>query len=356
MIREELRSMKDFAVYPGIPKAKLDQNETPFPLPEKILNLMRERISSIPFHRYLRPERIMELKRGLSEYTGTVPEMIAAGAGADAMIQTLIALFAIGQGAVFYFHPTYPLYGLFAKVLGVPVKTAPLSDIDFDIDLEAAHEALEGCTLAFIANPNNPTGNLFRPEKLRKLIEGHPDCQFALDEAYFEFSGESWAGAVSRYKNVCVIRTFSKLFSIPSLRLGYLIGRPEIVSLIEKAQFVPYNISGFSVETALVLLENRALFNDIRDRVIREREVMESFLNGFQPVVSYPSSGNFIFMRFPQGENPAEALFQEGIYVRDYGGIPGYEDFIRITLGQPGENRLFRETLQNVFNKKEKKE
>ncbi|HHH84935.1 MAG TPA: aminotransferase class I/II-fold pyridoxal phosphate-dependent enzyme, partial [Firmicutes bacterium] len=118
MIREELRSMKDFAVYPGIPKAKLDQNETPFPLPEKILNLMRERISSIPFHRYLRPERIMELKRGLSEYTGTVPEMIAAGAGADAMIQTLIALFAIGQGAVFYFHPTYPLYGLFAKVLG----------------------------------------------------------------------------------------------------------------------------------------------------------------------------------------------------------------------------------------------
>ena len=356
MLREQLRGLKDFPVYPGRPRAKMDQNESPYPLPERVLALMKERVSSLPFHRYLRPERIAELKKSLSDYTGAAPDMIAVGAGADAMIQTVIALFAIGRGAVFHFYPTYPLYGLFAQVLNVPVRTLTLSEKDFDFDIDAAHETLEGCSAAFIANPNNPTGNLFRAEKLERLIKGHPACQFILDEAYYEYSGETWAEAVNKYDNLCVIRTFSKLFSIPSLRVGYLIGRPDVVSVIEKAQFVPYNISGFSVEAALLLLENRSFFDDIRARVVRERDTMEIFLDAFRPVTSYPSSGNFIFMRFPQGENPAEALFREGIYVRDYSSVPGYEDFIRITLGEPGENQLFRETLQKIFNKKEGEE
>ncbi|HPE19850.1 MAG TPA: histidinol-phosphate transaminase [Candidatus Mcinerneyibacteriales bacterium] len=353
MIREELRDLKDFPVYPGTPKAKMDQNETPYPLPAAIPEALKERVSSMPFHRYLRPERITELKRALSGYSGVSPESIAVGAGADAMIQTLIALFAIGRGAVFHFHPSYPLYSLFAQVLGVPVKTLFLEKEDFDFDLDKAQEILEGCAVAFIANPNNPTGNLFRKDKLKELIESHPRCQFVLDEAYFEYAGETWAGEVNRHENLCVIRTFSKLFSIPSLRLGYLIGRPDMVSVVEKAQFVPYNVSGFSVEAGLILLEERPLFQEIRGKVIRERSIMESFLCKFSPVVSYPSYGNFLFMRFPPGENPAEALFKEGVYVRDYGGVPGYEDFIRITLGGPEENLLFRETLQKLFNHKE---
>ena len=356
MLREQLRELKDFTVYPGCPRAKMDQNESPFPLPGYLLELLKERISSLPFHRYLRPERLMALKRELSDYTGTAPDMIAVGAGADAMIQTVITLFAIGQGAVFHFHPTYPLYGLFAQVLGVPVKTLPLWEKDFDFDLAQAHKTLEGCSAAFIANPNNPTGNLFKHEKIEQLILGHPECQFVLDEAYFEYSEETWAKAVGRYENLCVIRTFSKLFSIPSLRIGYLIGRPEVVSVIEKAQFVPYNVSGFSLETALLLLENRSTFQEVRARVIGERDTMESFLNGFQPVTYTPSSANFIFMRFPAGENPAEALFRKGIYVRDYSRVPGYDDFIRITLGDPEENNLFRKTLHDLFNTKEGEE
>ncbi|HDS03009.1 MAG TPA: aminotransferase class I/II-fold pyridoxal phosphate-dependent enzyme [Firmicutes bacterium] len=354
MLRDDLEEMKDFSVYPGSPRAKMDQNESPFPFSDRLRGILASHIKQYPFHRYLRPERLMALKESLAAYTGADPAAIAIGAGADALIQSLIAVSASGQGNVFCFHPTYPLYQLFARVLNVPSVSLPLLKPDFSFDIEKAEKLIEKSAIAFITYPNNPTGNLFEKEMIMTLIRSHPHCEFVLDEAYYEYSGQTFVPEVPNHPNLTVVRTFSKFFSIPSLRLGYLIGRPEIVSAVEKAQFVPYNVSAFSVETGIVILENRSDFEKDREGMITQREELMNCLKTLPHVRAYPSYGNFIFISFPPGKNPARALYDKGIYVRDFSNIAGYEDFIRITVGRPSENRLFFESLKSMIKKKGK--
>ena len=321
---------------------RLNANENPFGASPKVA----EALARLPTHIYPDPLQT-ELRGRIGEYVGMDPSYVIGGAGADELIDLLFRLFVSTSDAVVECDPTFGMYNFCAGIAGARMVSAPL-DADFHIDPDAVSDAIDAATkMVIITSPNNPTGNLASREQVINLLE--MGLLVVVDEAYYEFCGETAADLVPEHPNLVVLRTFSKWAGLAGLRVGYGLMSPGLVSHIIDIKS-PYNVNSAAEAAALASLDDAdALMDNVRV-VVRERERLFALLEGIEGVSPLPSGGNFLLCRFEPGR--VEAVFDgmawRGIFLRKF-SHPRLIDFFRITVGTQGQNDAVVSALAEVL-------
>jgi histidinol-phosphate aminotransferase len=228
--------------------------------------------------------------------------------------------------------------------------SVPLKADDFSFDVDALRLAAREADAVVICSPNNPTGSLLDHKALTQILDEAKGLVI-VDEAYHEFSRQSVVGLLPRYRNLIVLRTLSKAMSLAALRFGYLMAHPEVAREIYKGK-LPYNVNVFTLAAAELVIERRRMLDEAIERVIAERERVLSELKKRGKVEAFASTANFILIRtgLPAGEL-FDALFQQGVLVRNVSSYPMLERSLRITIGRTDENDRFLRALDRALEK-----
>jgi histidinol-phosphate aminotransferase len=333
---------------------KLASNEGPFgPLPEALDALAA---AAPDLNRY--PDGGgFRLRHALAERHGVRFEEIALGAGADGVVDCLAQVSLDPGDEIVCGWPSFPSYVIGARKLGAEPKTIPLRDGRYDLDgiLDAVTPRTK---LVYVCHPNNPTGTMNTRAELDDYFDRVPDHVLTvLDQAYFEYVDEAdYPDGIEEYlkrgRRVVVLRTFSKIFGLAGLRVGYGVAPAEVVTAIGKVRRA-FDITAPAQVAALASLAAPGAKAELerRRRLNAEgRPVVEDALreHGFDPVG--PAVANFVFAEVGEDSRPLfEQLLQEGVIVRPTAGF-GAAGGIRVTVGTPEENAFFRAALGRVLS------
>ena len=217
---------------------------------------------------------------------------------------------------------------------------------DFSLDIERAERELSGAKLAFIASPNNPTGNSLSREELDRLLA--PGAVIAVDEAYAEFAGESFADLVKSHDNLIVMRTFSKWAGLAGMRAGYAIVPEPLAEVIWRVK-IPYNLTVAAEQAIRASLEDLQALRKNVELIKAERHRMHDKLAGLPWLRPFPSSANFILceVKGVAAKDVRAQLRQRGILIR-YFDSPGLRNCIRISVGRPKDTDRVIEALAEI--------
>jgi histidinol-phosphate aminotransferase len=324
---------------------KLASNESAIGPSPKAMAAVRDAIEGV--HRY--PDGAsFALRKRLSGQLDVDPEQLVFGAGADEILELLAkVLLGPGDEAVFAW-PSFAMYPIVVQGMGATSIRVPLTgDLTHDLSAMAA-AVTERTRLIFVCNPNNPTGTSVGAEAFDRFAESLPDTVvLAIDEAYCEFARRpdfpDSLGWVRDRPGTIVLRTFSKIFGLAGLRIGFGVADPELASYLQRARH-PFNVSRLAEVAALAGLEDfehaeraRAINSEGVDYLRRELDVIG--------IETWPTDANFLLAN--AGAETAERLLREGIIVRPLNGF-GMPDHIRISVGLPEENERLVKALRRL--------
>jgi histidinol-phosphate aminotransferase len=270
-----------------------------------------------------------DLREAAASYAGCDPDEVAIDAGADGLIG-LVARAYLGPGALAVTEsPTYPLHAIASRIEGADVRTAPR-------DLEALAEASRDARVVWLCNPGNPSGELWAAQEVVRLAEALPEAVVAVDEAYFEYGGETVAGAASELPNLVAIRTLSKAFGLAGLRVGYAVASREVAAVLG-ARRAPAPVATTAAALAAAALRAPRVEPEVA-ATVAERERVSSALAtaGFD---TPPVRANFVVVRTGRAAQLAAELEGRGLVVR------GYPDSLRITVRSPADDDLVLHAL-----------
>lgn len=311
----------------------LDANENPF---------------DNGMNRYPDPMQL-KLKKRLAEAKHLAIDQIFLGNGSDDVLnQLMIAFCAPGKDKAVLLPPTFGMYQVCANINGIQTIEVPLTD-DFHLDIKAINEVQSKATkIIFIANPNNPTGNCFALEDIRKIIEEF-DGLVVVDEAYVEFATDksviSW---INDYHNLIVVQTFSKAQGLAGLRLGMAFAHSAIIDLMNKVK-APYNINSLTQKEILKRLEEQGLIQQQVHRIKLEKEQLMLEFESISFIEKvFPSDANFFLIRMDDSTQRYNELIDRGIVVRDSSKNLNCANTLRITVGTPDENNALIIALRSM--------
>jgi histidinol-phosphate aminotransferase len=328
-------------------EVRLNTNESPFPPPDGWLEALVEELRSIEFHRY--PDRAAwGLRKALADLHGVVPEAVFCANGSNEVLQTLCLAYGGAGRTALTFEPTYALHSHIAHLTGTGVVEEQRRD-DFTLDPAVVRAALARSqpAITFLCSPNNPTGRADDRSMVEQVLVEAPGL-VVVDEAYGQFADWSAIDLVADDRPLVVTRTYSKTWAMAAVRLGYLIGPPGVVEVLERVA-LPYHLD--AVKQAAGRLAVR--FTDEMERrvatIVSERARL---LDGLQRLgmTTWPSQANFVLWRPP--DRPAAAvwrgLLDHSVLVRDCSSWPRLEGCLRVTIGTPAENDRFLAALAEV--------
>ena len=358
VIRPEVRGQVPYHTGPELPagrRVKLDANESPFALGDALRGVLAAEfaraLADVELHRY--PDSTARELRGLlADDLGVAAEQILISNGSDEAIQ-MLQLAVAGPGAsVAIPVPTFAMYAIGARVLGIRVLEVPLDEA-FALDACRFLEVVrrEQPRLVFLAWPNNPTGNLFEASAVEAIVRAccGEDCRalVVVDEAYVHYSGRSLLSRLGEFPNMVILRTLSKI-GLAGIRLGLLIANTDVVREVNKVR-MPYNVNALSQAAARVVLAHGDVVARHAAAVVAERERVSAALAGIQGVTPFRSDANFIlFQTRRSGDAVATDLLARGIVVRNFSRAPHLAECLRVTIGTPEENSAFLEALTAV--------
>jgi histidinol-phosphate aminotransferase len=328
---------------------KLASNEGPFgPLPAALEALER---SIVELNRY--PDgAAWRLRGALAERYGVAYEEVAVGAGADGIVDCLSQATLDPGGEIVCGWPSFPSYVIDALKLGAVPQRVPLRDHRYD--LEAMLEAIGPRTkLVYVCHPNNPTGTTNTRAELDAFLDAVPGhVLVVVDQAYREYVDDpGYPDAIEEYykagRPIAVLRTFSKIYGLAGLRVGYMVAPPAVVTAVNKVKG-PFDVSSAAQAAALASLgepdeiERRRRLN-AEGMVTLGRALRE---NGFEP--AGPAVANFLYAETPGDSRQVfEALLREGVIVRPLHGF-GAPNAIRVTCGTPDEHEFLAAALARM--------
>ncbi|MFQ5680611.1 MAG: histidinol-phosphate transaminase [Candidatus Omnitrophota bacterium] len=326
---------------------KLASNESPF-----VSTRARQAIgrSLGQINRY--PEgSCLYLRRRLAEKEGVSPDNILCGNGSDEIIDIIIKAF-VGPGEeVLTSQATFLEYEIVARINNRRVTTVPLKD--FRYDLEAIRKKIGRRTkVIFIANPNNPTGTYVNKKEVADFLRHIPASVITVfDQAYEQFVDVDDFPDAAKYirgKNIITLHTFSKIYGLAGLRIGYALARRELIGYMQKAR-LPFNVHCLAQAAARAVLDDRQYLKDTRRAILKEKEYVCGQLRKMG--VSYiPSVTNFVLIDVGgDGYALFQRLLRQGVIVRDMRQY-GLNGFIRATIGRHSENRKFIYALKAAFS------
>jgi len=348
VIREEIRALSAYHVPDSRGMVKLDAMENPYALPDDLRAELGELAASAALNRYPDP-LAAPLKARLREVM-QVPEGMGLllGNGSDEFIQ-ILALAVNRPGAVLMSaEPSFAMFKIVATFAGMRYIGVPLTS-GFGLDAMRMLREIETHqpALTFVVYPNNPTGNLFDAAAVHAVIEACPGL-VVLDEAYHVFARKTFLSELTRYPNLLVMRTLSKL-GLAGLRLGILIGRPQWLAELDKLR-LPYNVNVVTQTLATHILGCGDVLQAQANAILEECARVSAALSSMPGVTAFPSQANFILFRVPHAEGVFGGLKARGVLIKNlHGSHPMLADCLRVTVGTPEENAQFLSALQETL-------
>ena len=324
---------------------KLASNENPLGPSPKAVEAMRAALADV--HRY--PDGAsFALRAALSSRLGVSENQLVFGCGGDEILE-LIAKTVIGPGdEVVYGWPSFAMYPIVIQGMGATGVPVPLNH-EFVHDLDAMVAAVTAKTrIVMLCNPNNPTGSSVGAEDFARFAENLPrDVILVVDEAYFEYVRRNdypdVLALMSRRPGTLVLRTFSKVYGLAGIRIGYGICDTELASYLERARH-PFNVNRLAEVGALAALDD----DDHVRRTLELNETGVEYLTsalGKMGIETWPTDANYILAR--TGADVFDALLQKGVIVRPMTGF-GLNDHVRISIGLPEENEHLIKILAEI--------
>ena len=329
---------------------KLASNESACGPSPQVVRAIQEVAAGV--HRY--PDgSCFYLRQAVAKALGVEEGQLLFGCGSDEILEILVKTFlGPGEEAVFPW-PSFAMYPIVTRGMGGVAVSVPL-DAELRPDVEALVAAVtERTRLLFLANPNNPTGTSIGAADFQKLLERLPEQVLVVcDEAYREYVRRSdfpdSLAALARRPTVVVLRTFSKVYGLAGLRIGFAVGDPELVGLLERARH-PFNVSSLAQAAALAALGDR---EHVARAVTLNASGLKQLEEGFRELGLRfaPSDANFVLVRVGEGASRIyEALLQRGVITRPLGAF-GLHEHLRVTVGLPTENERFLKALREVWD------
>ena len=332
----------------GIPVekiVKLASNENPLGMSPMAKRAVEAAINGI--ERY--PDQF-DLIKAVAERCGVAQNQVVLGNGSNDVLDLIARVFlAPGRSAVFAQHAfaVYPLATLStgAELISTPAK-------NYGHDLNAMRAAIRPDTrIVWIANPNNPTGNFLPYPEVRAFLETvPPDVVIVLDEAYNDSLAPAervdTAAWIKDFPNLVVTRTFSKIFGLAGLRVGYAIASAEVADLMNRVR-QPFNVNNLAIAAAVAALDDHQF---VAESYELNRRGMAQLLAGLKRLglEHIPSHGNFVTFKVPGAAEVNQQLLKQGVIVRPIAGY-GLPDWLRVTIGTEPDNARFLEALEKAL-------
>ncbi|HNX47787.1 MAG TPA: histidinol-phosphate transaminase [Methanomassiliicoccales archaeon] len=285
-----------------------------------------------------------KLREELAKLYGMKADNFVVGNGSDEVLDIIMKTFMEPGETVITAHPAYVLHSFFVKINGGRTVTVDLND-DFQLDVDKINSTPGKVVL--LCTPNNPTANTFRVDDLKAVIEG-ADRPVIVDEAYGEYTNDTFLPLVDRYDNLMVTRTFSKAYGLAGMRIGYLAAGIEMAEALQKVK-IPYSLNMIGERVAIAALRDREFLERSVRLVNQERPFLSKGLSdlGFQV---FPSEANYILFR---PEMPSDVLTkklsEKGVLVRDFGKVRRLENCIRTTIGTREMNTVLLDRMREVL-------
>ncbi len=328
---------------------RLSSNENNYgPSPEviKTLENIVKNVHSYPHHYYA------TLKEVVANFNKVKNSNVFLGNGSDEIFFYLFMIFVSPQDSVVSIEKTFTYYKIISNIIGAEFVEAKRNK-DFSISTENIISSVNRNTkMVIFPSPDNPTGYVITYNQLRSILENVPkSCVVVFDEAYFQFYfgtlKSDVCSLIEKYDNLVVVRTFSKLYALAGLRLGYAISSEGIVSLYEKIR-QPFNISIFAEKAGISAISSIEYYEKILKIILVQRDFLSRKLKemGFETFEN--TYGNFLFVRH-KDIKLSEKLKEKGILIRQLVSF-GYEpDFYRITVGTERENLILLKKLEEIL-------
>ncbi len=311
---------------------KLNTNENPYPASPAVATAIEGALRT-GLQRYPDPMATAFRMRAAALFAADVPgigpDWILCGNGSDDLLTILTRTF-IGEGELLRLpYPSYILYRTLAEIQG-----ARAEEVRFDADWslpDAFGAATAGLKLAFLPNPNSPSGTYIAPDRVLEIAERLP-CPLVVDEAYVDYAATNCLGLVARSDKIIITRTLSKSYALAGLRFGFAIAQPHLIRELVKVKD-SYNVDALSIAGATAAINDQAWLKENRRKVLATREKLIAGMTelGFAAV---PSRANFVWC--PHASLPVKPLYEQlrasGVLVR-YMNYPGWSDGLRISVG-----------------------
>jgi histidinol-phosphate aminotransferase len=325
---------------------RMDLNTSPYN-PSRWLHRLVGGIEGVRVNEY--PDTsYRELREMLSSYTGVEPESIMVCNGADEAIDIVCKAYLDGGREAIISSPTYSYFRVSAEIMGSKVVSIPRLP-DFADNIEGILASVNSRTsLIFLCSPNNPTGNTVDRMAVRKILDEF-DGVVVIDEAYFEFCGETFTPLLSRYGNLVVVRTFSKAWSMAGARVGYLMAGEEVMKYLNKVR-PPNSLSIISLALAAYALRDKRTMEGYVRRIVDERDRMYKELSNIEGLTVYRSKANFLLIRFHRADagRVHEELMRDGLVLRRLTNIPALSNCLRMTISTPKYNNLLLRKIRKL--------
>ena len=357
-IRDDLVGQESYGAPQLQVAAALNVNENPFSLPAELAEAIGRAVATaaVSLNRY--PERdAVELRQALADYVAEesgvkvdVDQVWAANGSNEVMHQIFLAFGGPGRLAI-TFDPTYSMYPEYARDTFTTYETFP-RDENFGVDVAAAVAAIEARrpTIVILTSPNNPTGTRLELSDIEVIARSARDAGavVVVDEAYAEFRHDGVQSAMTLFAdhpNLIVSRTMSKAFALAGARLGYAIAAdPAVVSTLMVVR-LPYHLSAVTQAVAITALQHADVLQAQVALLRQERDALAQWL-GEQGLTVAPSDANFLlFGTFEDRDAVWQGLLDRGVLIRQ----TGPQGWLRVTVGTPEENGMFRTALLQVL-------
>lgn len=323
---------------------RLDLNENPGGLPEEFI---KETLAEVDQRFVSEYPETLEFTEVLADYLGTDIQHICLTNGSSEGIRYIIEAFTGPNGKIVGVTPTYAMFEVYAKMYGrqfVPVKYTE----DLQMPIERILEKMtEDVQLLILLNPNNPMGNTYTAEEFATIMKKAEEMEITVlvDEAYHYFYPETFIEYALTKKNVFVTRTFSKLFSLAGARLGYVVGWPEGIAMVQKL-CTPHNVNAFAELFAQKILQTPGFVEELVAKHKEGRLYLQEELtaNGY----SYQGeTGNFIFIKTKTDADVIVKRMKEekGILIKSYSGIGAFGTCLRVTTAEKKFMKIFLDAL-----------
>lgn len=311
---------------------KLDWNEATVPPSPRVIEAISAFLGNTHHLNWYPVLNSTNLIERLARFHGVPGERMLITNGSDDALDTVCKTYLDAGDPVLVASPTYQHFLVFAQSRGAEI-VHHYADDPFATDVDGLIAALAAVRpkVFYLVNPNNPTGTLYRPDEIARLLEAAPGTLVIVDEAYSEFAGCSAIGLLHEYSNLIVTRTFSKAYGMAGLRIGYALAHERVVEDLRRV-FNPKSVNVLAQVGAMAALDDQKWLRWYIGEVDAAKALMAEWFAA-RGLEFRTTPANFVMVRFDQAAWVVRLLMEEGVYVRDRSHVPHLSGFVRYSVG-----------------------
>ena len=345
--KNNIQSIEPYVVKNEKFNIKLDANESPYTLDEETLETVINKIKELQINRY--PDGSgLELRKCYEKYCGIKSSNMIIGNGSDELIQIIYSAFIDSGDKVALLDTDFSMYSIYAKASGGNLAYFKLEEA-FTLNTQELIKFIniQKPKIFVLSNPNNPTGVAISSSDIINIVKGC-SCPVVIDEAYYEFFGDSVIDQINNYENLIVLRTCSKAIATAGIRLGFLIANDFIIQQMNKVK-PPFNVNTISQEIGKIVINCNEIIEQNVEKTKQIRNFVYNELSKFKQLRVYASNSNFVLIESIFSQEIYSYLKDSGIIVRNFIG-GRLNNCLRVSIGTKDEMQEFLKSFTKGYN------